>query len=335
MSTLLQDFEFSRPASFAQLNDLLRDLRQRGQDYVFSAGGTNVIPVLKTRLYKPDHMISLTGLQELNRIERKGDHIHIGALTTLSDLASHDLIRTHLPALGKAAHKVASPQIRNRATIGGNLMVDNRCIYINQSAINRQSHSPCFKADGDVCHLVKSAKRGDETLCQARFVSDTAPVLLLLKTEVNIVGPSGRRNINLNELYKQDGIDSKSLKAGEVITSLEVEIPQAAGLHYQKLAIRNALDFPSLGVAVRMDERAGRRELGVALTGLNTHPGVFHANSTNYATFDDMVADICARASDFAVTYQQDFFPRAYRKSMIPVFIRRGVETIEKEKNHE
>lgn len=331
MSTLLNDFQYARPTSLDELQKLVSSFQANGEKFLFSAGGTNLVPLMKTQLFKLDHMISLTGLRELNQIEQKDNHLIIGAMTTLSDVATDSLVQQFLPTLAKAAHKVASPQIRNRATIGGNIMVDNRCIYINQSSLNRESHSPCFKADGDVCHLVKSAKRGDEILCQARFVSDTAPVLLLLNAEVNIVGPHGARKIKLHDLYRRDGIDNKSLEPGEIIITLEVEIPHSFSLSYEKLAIRNALDFPSLGVAVRLSTQADDQSLSVALTGLNTYPGVFHAQLTNYDTLEAMVTDLSIKASDFAVTYQQDFFPRAYRKSMIPVFIQRGVERILKE----
>lgn len=327
MSLVSENFDFVRPTSLEQLNELVKECQEKNQKFAFAAGGTDVMPKLKTGSFKINKFISLNGLQDLNNVILKDNKIIIGALTTLCDLANHDLIKKYLPALAYAAHKVASPQIRNRATIGGNIMVDNRCIYINQSSLNRECHEPCYKADGDVCHIVKSAKRGDEILCQARFVSDTAPLLLLLGAKITIAGANGSRKINLDELYLIDGIDSRSLKSNEVITTIEVEIPENTAMHYEKLAIRNALDFPSLGVAIRITGD----DLSVALTGLNTRPGVFRANADSYDTFDDMVTDISEQASNSVKTYSQDFFPRGYRKDMIPVFIRRGVDSILKE----
>lgn len=324
MTGLLQNFDYIRPASLEELNKLVTDYQQTGRKFAFSAGGTDLIPKLKTGVTTLDSLISLSGLTELSEISKRGNSLRIGALATLGDVADSDLIREHLPTLAGAAHKVASPQIRNRATIGGNIMVDNRCVYINQSDLNRECHSPCFKAGGEVCHLVKSARRGDDILCQARFVSDTAPVLLLLNATINIAGPDGQREMALDQLYLNDGIDNKSLKKAEVITAIEVEIPEDCRIYYEKLAIRNALDFPSLGVAVRLEGK----DLSVALTGLNPRPGIFTAKSANYDSFDDMVAAVIAQAMGFAVTYQQDFFPRGYRKDMIPVFIRRGIDHI-------
>lgn len=327
MSSLLENFDYVRPTTLGELDRIVRKYRKEGRKFAFSAGGSDLIVKLKNQVLEIDSLISLTGLAELKRIEKHGHNIIIGALITLSEIADSDLVRGHLPAFAGAAHKVASPQIRNRATIGGNIMVDNRCIYINQSDLNRQSHSPCFKAGGDVCHLVKSARRGDEILCQARFVSDTAPVLLLLGAELHITGPEGNRTMGLDELYLNDGIDNKSLKNGEIITAVEIEIPEDCRMNYQKLTIRNALDFPSLGVATRLTDKT----LSVALTGINPKPGIFTANSADYDTFEAMVSTICAEAMSFAVTYQQDFFPRGYRKEMIEVFIRRGIDNILKE----
>jgi len=327
MTGLFQNFDYARPASLEELTKLVTDYQQKGRKFAFAAGGTDLIPKLKTGVTTLDSLISLSGLTELGEISKQGNNIRIGALATLSDVANSDLIREHLPTLAGAAHKVASPQIRNRATIGGNIMVDNRCVYINQSELNRECHSPCFKAGGEVCHLVKSAKRGDDILCQARFVSDTAPILLLLGARITLTGPDGQREMALDELYPGDGIDSKSLKKGEVITVIGVEVPEDCRIYYEKLAIRNALDFPSLGVAVRLTDRG----LSVALTGLNPRPGIFTVKSADYDSFDDMLSAVIAQAMGFAVTYQQDFFPRGYRKDMIPVFIRRGIDHIRKE----
>ncbi|NOZ65945.1 MAG: hypothetical protein GXP00_05530 [Alphaproteobacteria bacterium] len=330
MSLLMQDFDYHRPTSFEELSALVSDCQKGGRAFAFSAGGTDIIPQLKSDTLHPDCLISLGGLKDLNHIEKRGNRLIIGSLTTLHDLANNDLIRDYLPALAHAAHKVASPQIRNRATIGGNIMVDNRCIYINQSEINRECHAPCFKADGDVCHLVKSAKRGDDILCQARFVSDTAPILLLLGARIAVMGAKGGREMALNDLYLRDGIDNRSLEVGDIITAIEVDIPEDdTALHYEKLTIRNALDFPSLGVGVRMTDGA----VSVALTGLNTLPGLFHAKPGDFDNFDDMIDHVCAEAMDFAKTYNQDFFPRHYRKNMIPVFIRRGLDKIIKDKS--
>ncbi len=328
MTARMKKFDYARPETIEQLYGLVKEYQANGYQFAFSAGGTDIIPNLKSGAMEIDRLISLTGLGQLNHIEKRDNHIIIGALTPLSGLVDSDLIQQYLPALGHAARKVASPQIRNRATIGGNIMVENRCIYINQSSINRECHAPCFKAGGDVCHLVKSAKRGDEVLCQARFVSDTAPVLLLLDAKINIMGPEGTRKIKLDDLYLRDGIDSRNMASGELISAIEVENPGNTDLHYEKLAIRKTLDFPSLGVAVRMTGQ----DLSVALTGLNTLPGVFRAKADDYDIFDDMVSDICDQAMNFAVTYQQDFFQRGYRKAMIPVFIQRAVTSILEER---
>lgn len=320
-------FDFERPHSLVALTDLLTTLSTQGRDYALAAGATDLMPQIKHGLKTPHVMVSLNGLGELSRIEACADGgVVIGALTRLADLAAHPLIGQRYPTLAHAALRVASPPIRQRATLGGNLLVDNRCIYINQSAINRAAHSPCFKAGGDVCHLVKSAVLGKLPQCQARFVSDTAPVLLLLDAELHLLSARGERRLPLADFYCDDGMQRHLLATDEVLAA--IALPAAVGLRidYDKLAIRRVLDFPSLGIAlgVREDGRGKLRELSLAMTGIGTHPGQWRFTAADHDGAPSMLAAACARARGFASTYDQDFFPRDYRKRMIDVFIRKA-----------
>ncbi len=276
MTASTAHFEFERPDSLAALTGLLTTLSTDGRDYVLAAGATDLMPQIKQGLKTPQVLVSLNGLGELSGVAACAQGgVVIGALTRLADLATHPLIGQHYPALAQVAGRVASPPIRQRATLGGNLLVDNRCIYINQSAINRAAHAPCFKAGGDVCHLVKSAVLGELPQCQARFVSDTAPVLLLLDAELHLLSARGERRLPLADFYRDDGMQRHVLADDEVLTA--IALPAAPGLRidYDKLAIRRALDFPSLGIAlgVREDGRGKLRELSLAMTGIGTHPG--------------------------------------------------------------
>lgn len=331
MNTQLSGFEFERPAGLPALRTLLTRLGREQRRFAVAAGGTDLMPQLKQRLVAPEVLVSLNGVGELGGIELQDDGtLRIGALTRLADLVDSALVRQHQPALAAAAGRVASPQIRNRATLGGNLLVNNRCIYVNQSPLNRAVHAPCFKVDGDVCHIVKSAVRGQLPQCQARFVSDTAPVLLLLEARLVLLRGRGERRVPLRRFYRNDGMERNVLRPGEIIGWIEV--PPATGLQvdYDKLAVRNALDFPSLGVAVgvRRDAAGQPLELSVALTGLGTHPGYWRHAITDPASLPKVVAKAGARAGKFATTYQQDFFPRDYRKKMIGVFIQRSLRRL-------
>lgn len=324
-------FEFERPDSLAALTARLAHLTAAGGDYVLAAGATDLMPQIKQGVRTPSLLISLNGVRELCGIALHADgSCRIGALTRLADLAGDARLRQRYPALCAAAGRVASSPIRQRASLGGNLLVDNRCLYINQSPLNRAVHGACFKAGGEVCHLVKSAVRGDLPQCQARFVSDTAPVLLLLDAVLHLVCPRGERRLPLARFYRDDGMQRHVLAGDEVLVA--IDLPPADGLRidYDKLAIRRALDFPSLGIAlgVRADGAGALRELSLATTGIGTHPGCWRFAAAAHASPGALLNAAIAAARDSATTYRQDFFPRDYRKRMIEVFIRRAAQRL-------
>lgn len=331
MSAQPAHFEFERPDSLAALIARLAQLSAAGHDFALAAGATDLMPQIKQGVKTPTLLISLNGLPELAGVQARADGSHcLGALTRLADVASDARLRQHYPALCAAAGRVASPPIRQRASLGGNLLVDNRCIYINQSPLNRAVHAACFKAGGEVCPLVKSAVRGVLPQCQARFVSDTAPVLLLLDAVLRLVSPRGERRLPLAQFYRDDGMQRHVLASDEVLVA--IELPPADGLRidYDKLAIRRALDFPSLGIAlgVRADSAGALSELSLAMTGIGTHPGCWHFAAAAHESPNALLDAACAAARDSATTYQQDFFPRDYRKRMIDVFIRRAAQRL-------
>jgi len=316
----LAGLQYHRPASLDEAIGRARELAGQGLAFAWLAGGSDLVPRIKQHDDEVQALIALGSIAALHDIHAHGEHgLSIGALASLADVAGDALVAGRAPALAAAAARVASPQIRNQATLGGNLLVDRRCIYYNQSTINRQCHRPCFKAGGDHCPLIKSVRRGDRPQCHARFVSDTVPVLLVMGATVRLAGPGGTRRLPLAELYRPDGIDGLAVARDEVLTAIEIAPPADMRFAYDKLAIRNTLDFPSLGVAAGFD---GRR-LRVGLTGVNTHPGLLEFAADDFPAAGQMLEAACQQASDFAETYNQDFFGRGYRKDMIPVFLRR------------
>ncbi|MDE2306769.1 MAG: FAD binding domain-containing protein [Xanthomonadaceae bacterium] len=324
-------FAFERPASLAELVARLARLSADGGDYALAAGATDLMPQIKRGVKTPARLISLNGVPELAGVQARADGSHrLGALTRLADLAGDARLRQHYPALCAAAGRVASPPIRQRASLGGNLLVDNRCIHINQSALNRAVHGTCFKAGGETCPLVKSAVRGRLPQCQARFVSDTAPVLLLLDAVLQLVSPRGERQLPLSQFYRDDGMQRHVLASDEVLVAIELPAADGLRIDYDKLTIRRALDFPSLGVAlgVRADSGGTLGELSLALTGIGTHPGCWRFAAAAYDNANAMLDAACAAARESATTYQQDFFPRDYRKRMIDVFIRKAAQRL-------
>lgn len=334
MTTALAPFQYKRPESLDQVFQLVGQLQSEDRSFIFSGGGTDVIALLKQQLGDPQTVISLSALRSLKQIKvLPSGRIQIGALVSLADLIADRNVLELVPALAAAAKKIASPQIRNQATIGGNVLVTNRCIYFNQSELNRASHTACFKADGDICHLVKSAKREKLPLCQARFVSDTVPVLLLLDAELVFTLASGERRVAVKDFFLPDGIYCKDIRRDEVLAFIEIDTRQKRQIHYEKLTARDTLDFPSLGVAVgieTVDDGSGGETsiLSVALTGVHTHPEYLEFRSTDFGSNAEMVDEACRRATRNALTFQQDQFPRGYRKKMIEVYIRQGIRQL-------
>ena len=334
MTTAIAPFQHKRPDTLDQVFQLVGQLIIEDRNFIFSGGGTDVIALLKQQLGEPQTVISLSGLRSLKQIRMLASgRIQIGAMVSLASLITDANVRELVPTLAAAARKIASPQIRNQATIGGNVLVTNRCIYFNQSELNRESHAACFKADGDICHVVKSATREKLPLCQARFVSDTVPVLLLLDAELVFVLPEGERRVAVKDFFLPDGIYCKDIRRDEVLAFIEINTRRKKAIHYEKLTVRDTLDFASLGVAVgieTVDDGDGGETsiLSVALTGVHTHPEFLEFRSTDFGSNAEMVDEGCRRATRNALTFQQDQFPRGYRKKMIEVYIRQGIRQL-------
>ncbi|MFH1351854.1 MAG: FAD binding domain-containing protein [Pseudomonadota bacterium] len=223
--------------------------KHRGEARVL-AGGTDLLVACKLRNVKPVLLVSLGGISELKGVrplQEKG--VSIGTMTPLRDLGESPLIRSNYPALAQAAASVGSTQLRSMGTLGGNLCLNTRCIYYNQSEQWRKVRAVCFKMGGNVCHVVPKGKK-----CYAIFSGDTAPALIALDAQATLVGSGGERRILVKELYRGDGKKPLNLKPGEVLS--EITLPPLSGKQgstYLKFRLRGSIDFPLTGVAVRMD----------------------------------------------------------------------------------
>jgi 4-hydroxybenzoyl-CoA reductase subunit beta len=272
---VLPDFKLHQPTSLAEA------LKVRGSvdDARYISGGTDLMANLRRGLTPTENLIDLTGVRELRSIVIDDDGLHIGAAVTLADIAGNDDVRRDYQAVAMAAGEVAGPTHREAATIGGNLCLDTRCFFYNQSQWWRDSNDGCMKYEGTICHVVPTSAR-----CYAAYSGDVAPALLVLEAEVDIAGPQGTRRLPLADLFLDDGIDYLALKDGEMVTV--VHIPGGSGLTsaYAKLKIRGSIDFPLAGVAlaVALDKgkisviRAaftGTKSLPLAITGLEDFVG--------------------------------------------------------------
>lgn len=322
MISPLKNFRYARPETLDQLLNLV----SKEKKISVMSGGTDLIPTLKFMNASPEVLISLTGLKGFSEITVNQKILKIGSQVTLSDCADNRDITTLIPCLSETAKKIASPQIRNRATVGGNLLVNTRCPYFNQSEFGRKSQSGCFKAGGEACQIVKTATREMIPLCRARFVSDLAPVFLILNAELYLASLKGLRKIFLRDFYCNDGISRNQLKPNEILTQIEVNLNELPKIAYEKLRIRNALDFPSLGVAVGWNKK--NKALSVSMTGVESKPFFAEFFQERFTNEKEMLSAACLQVSQSVALFKQDFFPPSYRKKMIPVLIRRAWQKV-------
>jgi 4-hydroxybenzoyl-CoA reductase subunit beta len=291
------------------------------------AGGTDLIPSLRQRLFTPQYVLDLGGIAELRGIKVKpGQGVEIGALTTLTTIEDSSYIATNYPVLREAAMTVASPMLRNMGTLGGNICLDTRCLWYNQSLTWRKSCGFCIKKDGDLCHVAPGG-----TKCWAAFSGDTAPALLCLGAELEIVGPSGRRRIPLTEFYTGEGDRRMNLGKDEILT--RVFLPEAsAGWKgaYLKLRLRGSIDYPLAGVAVALKQNGTIEDARVAITAVNPMPAlVKDADNALRGKSPDafehaatVVGELAARTAKPLTT---SALTPEYRREMIRVFAKRAV----------
>jgi len=261
----LPPFVLARPATLSQAALLLTaDRRAR-----IVAGGTDLVPNLRDGLGEPSVLVDLSAIAGLDRIDVTAAAATFGAGTSLARLAAHAGLREALPILAEAALTIAAPGHRTVATVGGNLCLDTRCVFYNQSAWWRRTNDHCLKHGGETCHVAPQGKR-----CHAAFAGDLAPALLVLGAEIDVFGSRGARRIALDKLYADDGAAHLALAPGEIVVGVRVpRPPSGARAGYRKARARGAIDFPVAGVAALVSMHDGAvSDLRVALTGTNSRP---------------------------------------------------------------
>jgi len=285
---VLPEFKLHQPTSLAEA------LKVRGSvdDARYISGGTDLMANLRRGLTPTENLIDLTGVSELQSIVSDDDGLHIGAAVSLADIARNDDVRRDYQAVAMAAGEVAGPTHREAATIGGNLCLDTRCFFYNQSQWWRDSNDGCMKYEGTICHVVPTSAR-----CYAAYSGDVAPALLVLEAEVDIAGPQGTRRIPLAELFLDDGIDYLSLEDGEMVTVVHIPGGLSLTSAYAKLKIRGSIDFPLAGVALAIALEGGKvSTIRAAFTGTKSIPlAVTGLDDFVGTEFDDDDADAFAK----------------------------------------
>jgi 4-hydroxybenzoyl-CoA reductase subunit beta len=263
MSEVLPQFRLVRPATA----EAAIAAKQASPSARICAGGTDLMVAMRRGLVDTDTLIDLAAIKEMARIESNGEGLHIGAGVTLREIDRSSVIAADFLAVAQASRAVAGPTHREVATLGGNLCLDTRCLYYNQSHSWRKASDFCLKYKGDICHVAPAGKR-----CRAAYSGDLAPALMVHRAELEIAGPDGRRRIALDDFYREDGADHLLLGATEIVTGVHLA-PSTATSAYAKVRIRGAIDFPLAGVAVACEKLApSTHRFSIAVTGTNSRP---------------------------------------------------------------
>ena len=261
----LPPFRFLVPKTAREAARMLAD---HGPEAMPVAGGTDLYPNMKRRQMEPKVLVGLRGIADASAIHANGG-LTLGAMATLTAVAEDPVVSARWPAIARSAGLVSSPPLRNAGTMGGNLCVDTRCNYYNQTEFWRASIGYCMKKDGDVCLVAPGS-----SVCWALSSSDTAPVMISLGAEVTLVGPAAERRIPVSALYGADGIAYLAKRPEEVLT--EIHVPDRSGwvMTYRKLRRRGSIDFPILGVAAAAKLGKGNvvEDVRIVLGAVHTHP---------------------------------------------------------------
>lgn len=290
------------------------------------AGGTDLIPSMRQRLLEPEYILDLRGIASMRGIAPSAESgVEIGSLTTLRTIERSESLQQHYPVLTEAAATVASPMLRNMGTIGGNICLDTRCLWYNQSLTWRESCGFCLKKDGDLCHVAPGGAK-----CWAVFSGDTPPALLCLNAEIEIAGPGGMRRLPLRDFYTGLGDTHCKLQLNEFVTRIFLP-PSSADYRgvYRKLRVRGSIDYPLAGVAVAV-KHSNRHvtDVRIAITAVNPAPLLVKraADLLVDRTVDEALAEATGDlAASAAKPLTTSALTPEYRREMIRVLTKRAV----------
>lgn len=320
---LMPPFTLHHPGSIEQAVSIASDLMSKGEEFDWVAGGTDVLPNYKWRINPKPHVISLAKIPEANQV----NPYEIGCMTKLSTLREENGIH---PLIAEAASKIASSLIRKSATVGGNLCLDTRCFWYNQSEDWRRSIDWCHKADcgtGADCRVIPN----QNTLCVATYQGDLAPNFMALGAQVTLIGPKGERTIALSEFYQLDGMKKNVLLPGEFM--LKVTLPKDSFDYtgsYQKLRVRESWDFPEAGISA-VWKKGDYSTLRIASTALESIPKTHEEQvsplaaewqkGTSLSELSDAVRKSVKPVNNTAL-------PPNYRKSVVRILTKRALKNI-------
>ena len=315
-------FQLHTPTSLDEAISISDELISENQEFDWVAGGTDLLPNYKWHLNVKPNVISLAKISELTEL----NETHIGAMVRLHDLVQSGV--TH-PVLVKAADTIASVMVRRSGTVGGNICLDTRCYWFNQTEQWRESIDWCHKCDCGTeadCRVIPN----QNTLCVATYQADLAPVLMCLGATIHLAGPNGIRSMPLSEFFQLDGMTRNVLQPGELVTHLTLP-EDVAEWHgdYQKLRQRESWDFPEAGVAAVWKKNGTTKptELKVATTGLESIP-MLHTKEVDSCLNDwsgaESINELAESIRKSVKPVQNTWFSPSYRRKMVKVLTRRA-----------
>jgi 4-hydroxybenzoyl-CoA reductase subunit beta len=314
----MPDFDLHRPTAIEEAVKLHNET----EGALFVAGGTDMIVNVRRGIEQPAALIDISAISELQEIVEDDDGLHIGAAVTLETVSQDARVQKDFTAVAEAAAAVAGPTHQSYGTVGGNLCLDTRCLFYNQSEWWRKSNDYCLKKNGTVCHVAPGGKR-----CFAAFSGDVAPAALVHNAEIELVGPNGRRRIPLTDLYRNDGMDHLAIEQGEFLTVLHLPESQAGiPSTYEKARVRGSIDFPLAGAAVWVKHSSGTiEELRIALTAVNPYPHLikglekFSGTELDDVALDEIAEMVQSQAKPMRTTTVKPW----YRRRVVGAIARR------------
>lgn len=320
----LPSYRYHRPQNVAEAVELKA---RHNSTAMFIAGGTDLIPNMKHRLFEPEHLISLRKVSELHGIEISTAELSIGAAVSLAAVARDPDVKRVAPALAAAAGHVAGPQLRNSGTLGGNLCLDTRCTYYNQTEFWRQALGYCLKKDGTVCHVTRVGAK-----CVAAHSADTPPALIVHDATVDLVGPDGARSLPVNDLFRADGIWNSMRTPDEIVIGIRIPIRPERRSSYAKLRQRGSIDFPLLTVCVSAEFDGGRvTHIDGVVTALGARPKRLTGWDTiaeGQPLSEAVIDQLAARAHKQCTPLENIIVDADWRKAMVPVYVSRALQDL-------
>jgi 4-hydroxybenzoyl-CoA reductase subunit beta len=294
------------------------------------AGGTDLLPNLKHGLLDPEALVSLRGVGELRDAHRTGDGgLFLGAGLTLAEIAEHPVVRASYPALAEAASLVAGPQLRRMGTLGGNLCLDTRCVYYNQTQFWRDALGGCIKKDGSLCHVVPKGMR-----CVAAYSADTPGPLIVYDAAITLASRGGNRRLPVSSFFRGSGERNTVRERDELVLGVTLPRPKPAlQSAYVKLRMRQAIDFPALSVAVSIvfDEHERVEDLSMVVGGVASQPKPILGAADTFrgkALDDALIRELGVLAQSqchFQATMDVDSL---WRRDVLPAYVGRAMRSL-------